>query len=123
MDVTSKELVMQFDEGDEVVGSIMQALQDNHVQWAVFSSVSGRVRDFDVSFLQAGKLQKKHFDDEHKWISISGDVKLREGKGYVPNIIIGLSNLEGSKALGGQLHSGHAGKELVIRATIKAPRE
>ena len=123
MDVTHKELIMNFEDGDEVVAGVMQALQEHKVKLAIFSSISGRIKDFEVTFLQAGILQKKHFADEYKCLNVSGDVKLLSGKGYVPNIILALSNLDGSKALGGQLHSGHACADLMIKATIREYRQ
>ena len=119
MDLTHQELILTFEDGDEIVANLMKALQEHKVKWAVFSGVSGKIKDFEVTFLQAGILQKKHFDEEHKCVNVSGDVKLLSGKGYVPNLIVALSNLDGSKALGGQLHSGHACQDLSIKATIR----
>lgn len=114
----AREVTMMLDDSEEVIASIVKALEEHRVRKCSFSSVSGKITDFDLRFLQGGLLQKKHLDEPYRIVNISGDARLREGKGYDVHLIIGAANLSGTRQVSGEIEKGFASGELTIRAKI-----
>jgi len=118
MDFDAKELSISLEDSEEVISSLLKALEEHKVKQCSFASVSGKITDFDLRVFQGGMFQKKHFDEPYKIVTIAGNVKLKQGSGYVVHLILGGANLSNTKQVSGELEKGYTSGELTIRAKI-----
>ncbi len=112
-----KIISMEFEDGEEVLTGLKQALAENKIQKATIASVEGRINDFDLNVFAGGLFRKKHFDDVFKVTSIHGSFVEKGNMGYKGELTVSLAG-ENSNSLGGTLSTAKVVNRLLITAEI-----
>ncbi len=110
-------IVMEFEDGEEVLSGLKNALSQNKVQKATIKSVEGRIKDFELNIFAGGAFRKKHFDEKFKVTSIHGVFFEKGNMGYKGELTVALAGANTS-SLGGILLTGKAAESLLIKAEI-----
>lgn len=114
---SGKLILVEFEDGEEIVGGLKKAFSENKVQKAAIASVQGKVKEFDLSVFKGGLFRKTHFDETFKITSIHGGFVEKGNMGYKGELIVSLAR-EDSHSLGGTLLSAKASGNLIIKANI-----
>ena len=112
-----KIISMEFEEGEELVSGIKNALSENKIQRATIRSVEGRIKNFDLNIFIGGAFKKKHFDDEFKLTSIHGVFFEKGNMGYKGELVVSLAG-QNSNSFGGPLANAVVSGRLFIKADI-----
>jgi hypothetical protein len=107
-----KFLKLIFEEGDEIVSGIKQAMDENALKEIQLEEIEGKLKTAKVQYMEAGKFKSKVFENILP-IRISGTLKLNFGELYGS---IRLS-FNPKNPISATLTAGLAEQELIIKAS------
>ena len=113
-----KLILIEFEEGEEIISGLKKAFSENKIQKARISSVQGRIHDFDLNVFKGGLFRKTHFEEIFKITSIHGTFLEKGNMGYKGELTVSLAG-ENSRSAGGTLLTAKASGKVIIKADIE----
>ncbi|MFH1663247.1 MAG: DUF296 domain-containing protein [archaeon] len=113
----NKIIAMEFEDGEELISGIKNALAENKIQRATIRSVEGRIKNFDLNIFIGGAFRRKHFDEEFKLTSVHGVFFEKGNMGYKGELVVSLAG-NNSNSFGGPLLNATSSGRLTIKANI-----
>lgn len=107
-----KTLKLIYEEGDEIVSGIKQAMKEHSLKEIELKEINGKIKKANIQFMEAGKFKAKVIENIYP-IRISGTLKLSFEELYG---VIRLS-FNPKNPISATLTSGLAEQELIITAT------
>lgn len=71
-----KEITLSFDENDDIMPSVIQAMKENKINKATILSFKGKLKDATINYFQKSQIKSYSFIDPKEVIRGNGEFKL-----------------------------------------------
>jgi predicted DNA-binding protein with PD1-like motif len=114
-----KQIKVIFEDGEEIVSGLKQALSEKKVEQAKMRSVSGSLSDIDLNYYIGGIKKKKHLNGKYRLTLIKGTLEEKGNLGYKGTLFVSLADGTGMEVIGGDLIKGKSVGETTVTALIE----